>query len=403
MLRAAVAEYRTFFRLPDVARLFAMAVIARMPIGTVTLSMLLHVRALSGSFATAGLTVGTYLGAAAATAPIVGRWIDRRGARGALLVTGVVSPLALFVLWLAQPIALPRVGLFVFAAIAGAFAPPITVLTRTMWRYRFGDERARRTAFALDAVLVEFAFTAGPALIGLVLAIASPHAAFGLAVLFAAIAVPTFVASPALRYWRHDPHAERHLLGPLTEPRLIGVYATTFLLTVGLGLLEIAYPGFAAKVEQPPLAGWLIATNSIGSALGGLAYGAIDLSLAQERQLRRMLALLVLPVALSALVTSVGLLALVAFVAGLCVAPAFTIVTLLISTYAPSRYATEAFTWSATCIVSGIGVGNAIGGALLERFGSATVFGASAATILLSACVASTLRRSPQPMASEPG
>jgi len=394
MLRAAVAEYRSFFRLPDVSRLFAMAVIARMPIGTITLSMLLHVRALTESFATAGLTVGTYLGAAAATAPIVGRWIDRRGAKGALLATGVVSPTALFILWLAPSIALPQAGIYVAAAIAGAFAPPITVLTRTMWRYRFHDERARRTAYALDAVLVELAFTAGPALIGLLLAIGSPRAAFGAAVAFAAIAVPTFVASPALRYWRHDPHAERHLLGPLTESRLIAVYATQFLLTVGLGLLEIAYPGFAAKARMPPLAGWLIAINSVGSALGGLAYGAMTFTLAPERQLRRMLALLALPLALSAVVTSAGLLAFVGFVAGLCIAPAFTIATLLISSYAPARYATEAFTWSATCIVSGIGVGNAIGGAMLERFEPAPVFVASSGTILAATLVATLLRTS---------
>jgi MFS family permease len=394
MLRAAVAEYRSFFRLPDVTRLFAMAIVARMPIGTITLSMLLHVRALTDSFATAGLTVGTYLGASAATAPIVGRWIDRRGAKGALLATGIVSPSALFVIWLAHSIALPQAGIYVAAAIAGAFAPPITVLTRTMWRYRFDDGRARRTADALDAVLVELAFTVGPALIGLLLAIGSPRAAFGAAVAFAAIAVPTFVASPALRYWRYDPHAERHLLGPLTESRLIAVYATQFLLTVGLGLLEIAYPGFATKVREPPLAGWLIAINSVGSALGGLAYGAMTIALAPERQLRRMLALLALPLALSALVTSGAVLALVGFVAGLCIAPAFTIATLLISSYAPTRYATEAFTWSATCIVSGIGVGNAIGGAMLERFEPAAVFVASSGTILAATLVATLLRPS---------
>ena len=39
MLRAAAAGYTSFFRLPDVARLFAMAVIARMPIGTISLSI----------------------------------------------------------------------------------------------------------------------------------------------------------------------------------------------------------------------------------------------------------------------------------------------------------------------------------------------------------------------------
>ena len=375
-----------------------MAIVARMPIGTLTLSLLLHVRALTGSFATAGLTVGTYLGAAAATAPIIGRWIDRRGARGALLATGVVSPAALLVIWLAAAIDLRQAGIYVAAAIAGAFAPPITVLTRTMWRYRFDDERARRTAFALDAVLVEFAFTAGPALIGLLLAIGSPRVAFGAAVAFTAIAVPIFVASPALRYWRHDPGADRHLLGPLTDGRLLIVYATSFLLTTGLGLLEISYPGFAAAAHRPPLAGWLIAINSAGSALGGLAYGAIEVGLARERQLRRMLGLLVLPLALSAMITSAGWLALVGFIAGFCIAPAFTIVTLLISSYAPARYATEAFTWSATCIVSGIGVGNAIGGALLERFGASRVFAAAAASVLLAAGLSTTLtlaRRAP--------
>lgn len=368
-----------------------MAVLARMPLGTVTLAMLLHVRALTDSFATAGAAVGAYLGTAAITAPFVGRWIDRKGPRIALLVTGIVSPAALLVLWLAEPLRLSTPLLWLVAGVAGAFAPPITVLTRTMWRYRFDDESARRMAFSLDGVLVEFSFTVGPALIALLLAVGSPAAAFGAAFVFMTLAVPTFVLSPALRYWHHDPYAERHLLGPLTEPRLLAVFATTFLLTLALGLLEVAYPGFAAKVQRPPLAGLLIAANSIGSAVGGLVYGGLHLALAREAQLRRLLALLVLPLALQATIASPGLLAIVAFVAGLCIAPSLTVVTLLISTYAPERYATEAFTWSATCIVSGIGAGNALGGVLLERYDPAIVFLGSGAAALFAAGCALTL------------
>ena len=71
MLNAAVAQYAAFFRLPDVTRLLAMALLARMPIGTITLGMLLHVRALTGSFAVAGAAVGSYLGASAVAAPFV--------------------------------------------------------------------------------------------------------------------------------------------------------------------------------------------------------------------------------------------------------------------------------------------------------------------------------------------
>ncbi|MFI4888146.1 MAG: MFS transporter [Burkholderiales bacterium] len=393
MLRAAVARYASFFRLPDVTRLLVMAVLARMPIGTVTLAMLLHVRALTGSFAAAGAAVGSYLGASAVTAPLVGRWIDRHGARAALLVTGTGCPAALLALWLAKPLALTTPMLWLVAGLAGAFSPPISVLTRTMWRYRFDDEAARTTAFALDAVLVEFAFTAGPALIALLLAVGSPALAFGAAFVFATLAVPVFVASPALRYWRHDPRAKRHLLGPLAEPRLLAVYATTFLLASGLGLLEVAYPGFAAQAHRPPLAGLLIATNSIGSAIGGLVYGGLGVALARERQLRRVLGMLVLPLVAQALIGSAGWLALVAFVAGLCIAPSMTIVTLLISSYAPARYATEAFTWSATFIVSGVGAGTVLGGVLLERLDSAAVFASAASAALLAAGCAFALRR----------
>jgi MFS family permease len=391
MLRTAIARYASFFRLPDVARLLAMAVLARMPLGTVTLAMLLYVRSLTGSFADAGAAVGAYLGASAVTAPLVGRFIDRRGARIALVVTGVMCPAALLVLWLAPILALPASMLPVVAAIAGAFAPPITVLTRTMWRYRFDDDGARRTAFALDAVLVEFAFTAGPALIALLLAIGDTSVAFGAAFLFAALAVPTFLASPALRYLRHDPGAERHLLGPLTEPRLLAVYATTFLLTLSLGLLEVGYPGFVAQGHPPPLAGVLLAISSIGSATGGLLYGGLHVAWPPQRQLRVLLGMLVLPLAAHALVTSPLALALAGFIAGLCIAPSLASATLLVSTYAPARYATEAFTWAATCIVSGIGAGNALGGLLLERHGPAVVFATSAGAALLAALCAATL------------
>ena len=41
---------------------------------------------------------------------------------------------------------------------------------------------------------------------------------------------------------------------------------------------------------------------------------------------------------------------------------------------APQKYATEAFTWSSTFIVSGIGAGMAAGGALAEIYTARTPF-----------------------------
>ena len=95
--------------------------------------------------------------------------------------------------------------------------------------------------------------------------------------------------------------------------------------------------------------------------------------------------------------SSTWVLALFGFVAGAFIAPALTATTLLVSTHAPPRYATEAFTWSATCIVTGIGAGMALGGQLVERFDAHAVFLASALAALVAAIVALGLRATSPP------
>ncbi|HYT98074.1 MAG TPA: MFS transporter [Casimicrobiaceae bacterium] len=395
MIRRAAVRYRDFLRLPDVATMLAVALVTRMPIGTLSLSMLLHVRARTGSFAVAGAAVGAFMAASAIVAPIVGRIVDRRGPRLLLIVTGTVFSLVLAVLLAAEALHLSNAAMIAIAAVAGVFTPPITVLTRTMWRYRFDDATERTTAYSLDAVLIELAFTLGPLLVALLLAVATPTAAFAMSWCFCAASVPLFLASPALKYWRHDPDAERQLLGPLTEPALLVVYASTFLFTFSLGLLEIGYPGFATAFGVPALSGVLLGLNSLGSAIGGLAYGALHLNFAVDRLAPKLLALMVLPVALQAMTDSPWILCALAFIAGLLIAPVFTVFATLVTTNAPSRYATEAFTWSSTCIISGIGAGNALGGRLLEASPPSATFALSAAIALAAAlCATGTRTRS---------
>src|ERR1051326_3205261 len=171
-------HYAAFFRHPGVVRLLAIALFARMPVGMMSLSMLMHLRELSGSFAFAGGMVGTYLVAMACTAPIQGRLIDRYGPRGVLAVTGIVHPTALGLLLFAAPLHLPPTAVAPLTMLAGGFVTPISVLTRTLWRHRFEDPGQRRTAFAIDTVMIEINFTIGPALIGLVLLVGTPADAF---------------------------------------------------------------------------------------------------------------------------------------------------------------------------------------------------------------------------------
>ncbi len=92
----------------------------------------------------------------------------------------------------------------------------------------------------------------------------------------------------------------------------------------------------------------------------------------------RLLLLVVLPLAAHTVTTSPWLLAALALVAGVGIAPALTVVMLLISANAPSRYATEAFTWSTTFLVGGLGAGHALGGRIVEGHGARAVFAVAA-------------------------
>ena len=384
--------YRAFFRVPGVIRFVAVSFLARLPIGTLGLATLLYVRDLTGSIGFAGTVVGAQLVASAIMAPVLGRIIDTRGPRLVLLATGIVPALSILVVLFAARLALSHAAILLACVVTGAFIPPVTTIARTIWRHRFDDERMRQTAFAFDAVLIELSFTLGPSLIALLVAIASSRSALALAWLFTVAAIPLLYASGGMAWWKNAPPAKRHLLGPLRDPQLLVVYASTFGLTVAFGALEVGYPGFAIERASAPWGPALIAVNSIGSALGGLAYGGVHVAMPVERQLPRLMGFLALPLALHLLVDNAWPMVPLAFVAGLMIAPSLTGATLLVSRYAPPAYVTEAFTWSATAIVTGVGTGMALGGALVERHGARSAFVLATVSALCAAAAALALR-----------
>lgn len=377
-MRRFASQYRDFFRLPDVAALVTVALLSRMPIGMVGLSMLLFLRESLGSYALAGTVSGVYFTAMAIAAPVQGRLIDRSGPRLTVAVTGVAHPIALGAV-LAGALAGLGLGAVAFAAaVAGAFCPPITTLTRTMWRHRFTRDEDRRRAFAIDAVLIEVNFTLGPAIVAGVVAAASARAAFALAIAVTVVALALFAASPALRYFRTEKHGERHLLGPLTQPRLLAVFAATFGLTTSFGFLEVGYPGFATAIVLPALGGLFLSVNSLGSAIGGAVFGGLAIRAPIERQFAVATGTMAVPLLLHGFVDAPAAFALVAFLAGASIAPSIACQSVLVSRLAPAQYATEAFTWSSSFILLGLGAGMALGGWLIEASGPKSPFLAGA-------------------------
>jgi len=367
-------KYVAFIRQPDVAKLLLVALLSRMPVGMGGFALLMFLRENLGDYARAGTAVGVQLVALAAAAPVMGRLIDRVGGRIPLIVTGTLQPLALLSILWATLAHMPYAVILGCAALSGIFATPITTLTRTAWRHRFQSEDDRRTAFALDAVMIEINFTIGPAIIAAILATAGATVAFATVIGFVVASVFIFFFSPALRYFKRGEPVERHMLGPLTEPRLLLVFISTFGLTMAFGLIEVGYPAFGTALAAPALAGILLSVNSIGSAIGGAIFGGLHLKMRIERQLATTMGLMSIPLMLHAIFQQPVVFGVVAFFCGLFIAPSIASQSVLVSRLAPAKYAAEAFTWSSCFIVSGLGAGMALGGLLVETTGLRTVF-----------------------------
>ena len=367
-LVALVAPYRLFLRLPDIPAMIATAWLSRLPIGMNALAMLLFLRETLGNFKVAGSIVGTFFVSMAVAAPIVGRLVDRIGPRGPLMVTGVMHPLLMGGLFLATIYGAAVPALVALAGACGLFAPPVTILTRTTWRHRFTDDHNRKMAYSIDSIMIEMNFTVGQLLVATLVAASNARVALATVIGISAAAVLIFFASPILKYWQREAPVERHLLGPLTDLQLVALFFLTFGLTFCFGLLEVGYPAYATALHWVAFGGILLALNAIGSAVGGFIYGALHLSMSLERQFTISLAIMSIPLFLHGVVDQHILFALVAFLAGICIAPALTAQTLLVTRIAPMKYATEAFTWSSTFIVTGLGVGRATGGAIAEVY-----------------------------------
>lgn len=392
------APYRHFLSLPDVKETLVIAFLSRMPVGMMGLSMVMFLRESLGSFKLAGWVVGVYFFSMAVTAPILGRIIDRRGPLLPLKVTGVLEPIGfgLFIAagWLNWSLPIV-IGAVIFM---GVFSPPITVLSRTLWRHRFDADEDRRMAFSVDSILMEMNFTLGPAIIGLVLAIANPTLAVVVAWFALTFSIVAFLRTPALKYWQQEPDVERHLLGPLTDLRLVMLFVIALALATACGLLEVGYPAYSTWLLIPAFAGVLLAINSLGSAVGGAIFGAMRSPLPLERQFARLLLIFGVLMFLHLIVDARDsrlLFVLVAFIAGCAISPAFASQALLISRIAPSKYATEAFTWSSTFIVSGLGAGMALGGALSEIYHIKAPFVAGGTILIVAAAMAWLLKARP--------
>lgn len=390
-------SYATVLRTPHAARTFGAALLGRLSYGIVPLSLLLAIKDATGSYTVAGGALALFGAASVVLSPARAALIDRHGPRRALppmagLYAALLAVLAL-VTW--RPGAPPLV-LSALALTTGACTPPLGPVMRTLWSSLVSDRELLQRAYSLDGVAEELLYVTGPLLVGIVVTVTEPAAGVLAGAVLVFTGAAALVSSPAVS--RERVTAERPPAGTPAAPRLRlhGIVAlrhavmVTAAVGLCLGALDLLVVAFTDRLHQPAAVSWVLAALSAGSAVGGLAYGAVRWKSAGRVRLPVVAA--ALGAALMVAGVSPHLYALVAVVAvaGLFVAPALTTAYLIADESVDADRRTQAGAWVNTAFNAGASGGSAVIGLLVDRLPLALCFALAAAPALL--CAAAVAR-----------
>ena len=347
-----------------------------------SLALLFLVRGEGESYGAAGLVVAVYAVALGIGAPIGGRQVDRYGPTVVLQIRVV-----LFVVFLAAVIVLAVAGagiaaIAVAAALAGLSMPPLSSTVRIVWP-RLARDELRSTAYALEAALQEVHFVGGP-LVAAALAAIEPVAALAGAGVASLIGTTMVARLPPVRETPPSRAVGAGLLGALGSAGVRTVVSYATIVGFAFGAVELAMPALAEEHGARELGGVALACFAAGSLVGGLLAGLRP----GRSDLRRFIAgAFVLSGAMLTLQLAVSIptLCLLAFVAGLPIAPTIGALYTLIDRTARTGTVAEAFAWFGTAVSVGIAAGSAVGGALVDERGVRWSFGLGAMVALVGA------------------
>jgi len=364
-------------------RFMVAAVLSRLPITMGVFGLVLAGHAL-GSFALGARLAAVYTITGAALAVRRGRRMDRGDLRRGLRRDGVV--VAVMAAGIAVCVHSHGPSL-VAAALAVALGGALAAIPGG-YRAFVGSvvpEEDRPAAFALDAVCVEACFVTGPALAAAAAWFAGPTGVF---LLMAVCAAGGAVATSRLPSVVHPVPSSAGPRAPHRVPAMLGVLVGAAGAGMGLGVLDATFPAFAVRLGTRAAVGGLFVTvMALGSGTAGVLFGP---RIATGRSVGRVAVLLLLLFGLVVLplaaAPDIGVVVVLAFVAGAPFALMTTSASVIIQRSVDSSRTTEAFSLLNAGLLTGDAAGNALASALINGAGArVTLLLASAGPLLVAA------------------
>ncbi|MGC0415097.1 MFS transporter [Embleya sp. AB8] len=384
-------SYAAVLRIPGARRAFGAALVGRLSYGMVSLSLLLAVKAGTGSYAVAGTVMALFGATSVFLSPVRAALVDRYGPRRVL--PPMVAVYAVLLVGIAVVTWRPGVsGVWVggVVAAAGACTPPVGPVMRALWSELAPDRRLLQRAFSLDGVSEEVVLTVGPLLVGALVGVAP--AAAGVVVSAGLILVGTLalVSSPMVGRAAEASasSSSEDEADAVVVSRRTGLWRAVVVAAgvgLSLGAIDLSAVAFADAHGRAHAVAWILAALSIGSAVGGLAYGAVSWRSAPDRRLPLLGLGLGVSLAAAGLSPNLYVLAAVTMLTGLFVAPAITTAYLLADAAATANTRTRTGAWVNTTINAGASAGTATTGLLIDRIPLPAIYALAALPILLSA------------------
>ena len=380
--------YRTLFAAPGSKGFTLAGLLARLPLPMTGIGIITMLAQLRGSYALAGAVSAAFVLTYALLSPQISRLVDRFGQGRVLPVTTAISVVGLLSLLASAWWQAPDWTLFIAALLAG-FMPSMSAMVRARWTAIYRGQPRLQTAYALETVLDEVTFIAGPPLsVGLCVAL-YPQAGPLAAALLLVLGVFALVVQRST-----EPPVE--VRGMTTEDpgsviRLANVRLLALLMVamgIIVGTVDIVSVAFADQLGQPAAASLVLAAYALGSCLAGLLFGALKL----QTPLYRLLLLGGVTTAITTLplllVGSIPALAVTVLVAGLFFAPTMIVAMSLVERLVPEHRLTEGMTWLLAGLNVGIALGAAVSGQMVDDGGAeagfAVAFCAGALVLLMA-------------------
>ncbi len=282
--------YLEILRAPGAMAFSAAGVLARTPMAMFGLGTVLLIASVTGRYGVAGTVAAAGSVGYAACAPQAAKLADRFGQRRVLRPLALIFALSTIIFIGCAELRTPLWALLLSGAVAGASMPSLGSMVRARWSALLGDSPRLHTAFALESVNDEVIFVLGPVIVTILATEVYPASGVAAAMLLCVTGTLLLAAQrgtePAPRN-RPRPTAEPLPVmapAPVTDavagagpgrfrPPAAGLTALApiyWCLGVTFAAIDLSTIAFAQEHGHKPLAGLILGSYALGSAVGGL-------------------------------------------------------------------------------------------------------------------------------------